>query len=35
LRGKTLTIAAVVLGAAMVLVWIARFLGAFGGPVPV
>ena len=35
LRGRWVTAVAVALGAAMVGVWIARFFGAFGGPVPV
>ena len=35
LRGKRVTIAALALGALLLGVWIARFLGAFGGPVPV
>lgn len=35
LQGKWVTRFAVVLAIAMVGVWIARFFGAFGGPVPV
>jgi hypothetical protein len=35
LQGRWLTRLGVVLFAAMIAVWIARFLGAFGGPVPV
>lgn len=35
LRNKWITRAWLVLGVAMVTVWIARFFGAFGGPVPV
>lgn len=32
---RIVTIGAIILGAAMLFVWIARFLGMFGGPVPV
>jgi hypothetical protein len=35
LKGRWVTGAWLVLGAAMILLWIARFFGAFGGPVPV
>lgn len=35
LQGLWLTRFAIVVGIAMIGVWIARFLGAFGGPVPV
>jgi Protein of unknown function (DUF2752) len=35
LRGRLFTAAVTVLGAAMIGVWMARFLGAFGGPAPV
>jgi hypothetical protein len=35
LRGRWITRAAALLGAAMLAVWVARFLGAFGGPVAV
>lgn len=35
LRGRWITTAAALLGAAMVVVWVARFLGALGGPVAV
>lgn len=35
LRGRWVTRAMLLLGVAMVCVWIARFLGALGGPVPV
>ncbi len=35
LQGLWITRFAIVLGVAMVGVWLARFLGAFGGPVPV
>jgi hypothetical protein len=35
MRGPWLNAATIVVGVAMVAVWIARFLGAFGGPVPV
>lgn len=35
LRERWVTVAAIVLGASTVLVWALRFLGAFGGPVPV
>jgi hypothetical protein len=34
-RGRLVTGAWITLGAAMMLLWIARFFGAFGGPVPV
>lgn len=32
---RWVTLASILLGAAMTAVWIARFFGAFGGPVPV
>jgi hypothetical protein len=35
LQGRWVTAAAVVLGVAGLVIWIARFFGAFGGPVPV
>lgn len=35
LAGRRVTAVAIALGAAAVIVWIARFFGAFGGPVPV
>ena len=35
LKAKWITAAWIVLGVAMMLLWIARFFGAFGGPVPV
>jgi hypothetical protein len=34
-QGRWVTVFAIVVGTAMVGVWIARFFGAFGGPVPV
>ena len=34
-QGRWVTIFAIVVGTAMVGLWIARFFGAFGGPVPV
>lgn len=34
-QGRSITRLGVVLAAAMIMVWIARFFGAFGGPVPV
>ncbi|NUQ79317.1 MAG: DUF2752 domain-containing protein [Polyangiaceae bacterium] len=34
-QGRWITRFAIVIGAAMIGVWIARFFGAFGGPVPV
>ncbi len=35
LKGRWVNRAWIALGAAMILLWIARFFGAFGGPVPV
>jgi hypothetical protein len=35
LKGRWVTAAWIALGAAMIFLWIARFFGAFGGPVPV
>ncbi|AKT39893.1 uncharacterized protein CMC5_040440 [Chondromyces crocatus] len=35
LQGRGATAIAVVLGALGIIVWVARFFGAFGGPVPV
>ena len=35
LRGRFVNAAWIILGVAMVALWIARFFGAFGGPVPV
>ena len=35
LQGRRPTVIAIVLGALGLIVWIARFFGAFGGPVPV
>jgi hypothetical protein len=35
LQGRWITLAGIALAALMVGVWIARFFGAFGGPVPV
>lgn len=35
LRGRPATVASLLLGALLLGVWVARFLGAFGGPVPV
>jgi hypothetical protein len=35
IRARTVTVIAAFLSAALLVVWIARFLGAFGGPVPV
>ena len=35
LQGRWVTLGGIALGALMVGVWIARFFGAFGGPVPV
>ena len=34
-RGRVVTGISLALGAAMIAIWIARFFGAFGGPVPV
>lgn len=34
-RGRWITTAAAAIGALMLAVWVARFLGALGGPVPV
>jgi hypothetical protein len=35
LSGRAYTVGALALGAVMLTLWIARFFGAFGGPVPV
>lgn len=32
---RTITVGSIVLGVALIGVWVARFFGAFGGPVPV
>jgi hypothetical protein len=34
-QSRTITMGSILLGVALVAVWIARFFGAFGGPVPV
>lgn len=34
-QSRTITVGAIVLGVALIAVWVARFFGAFGGPVPV
>jgi len=34
-QSRTMTIGTIALGVALIGVWIARFFGAFGGPVPV
>jgi hypothetical protein len=34
-QSRTITIGTIIIGVALISVWIARFFGAFGGPVPV
>jgi hypothetical protein len=34
-QSRTITIGSILIGVALISVWIARFFGAFGGPVPV